>query len=88
MPADNGAFAVEVRDGTVTTSHTVTVPPALTEALRWPQGHERELVESSFDFLLDREPATQILRRFSLDVIGDYFPDYAREMTRRAGETT
>ena len=39
----------------------------------------------SFEFLLEREPATSILRRFSLHVIGDYFPDYGAEMRRRAG---
>lgn len=31
-------------------------------------------------FLLDREPATSILPRFSLDVIGRYFPEYPAEL--------
>jgi hypothetical protein len=82
--SDDGAFSVEVRDGGVTTSHIVTLPPDLGEALGWPAGRDNELIESSFEFLLEREPATQILRRFSLDVIGDYFPEYRREMAKRA----
>jgi hypothetical protein len=84
----DGTFDVEVRDGAITTSHTVTVPPHLPEALGWPQGHEQLLVRQSFEFLLEREPATSILRRFSLDVISDYFPDYGPEMTRRGATTT
>jgi hypothetical protein len=85
-PNPDGTFDVEVRDGAVTTSHTVTVPPALPGTLGWGEGRESELVAQSFEFLLEREPATSILRRFSLDVIGDYFPDYTRVMTGRAGE--
>jgi hypothetical protein len=83
--APDGTFHVEVRDGAITTSHTVTVPPHLPEALGWGHHRAADLVTESFEFLLDREPATSILRRFSLDVIGDYFPDYGAEMRRRAG---
>ncbi|HLN43415.1 MAG TPA: hypothetical protein VK215_13230 [Acidimicrobiales bacterium] len=83
--AENGAFLVEVDDGAITTSHTVTVPPGLPEALGWAPGRESALVEQSFRFLLEREPATSILRRFSLEVIGDYFPEYRAEMKRIAG---
>jgi hypothetical protein len=81
---DGGTFDVEVRDGARTTSHTVTVPPGFPQALGWPTDRDLELIRASFEFLLEREPATSILRRFSLDVIGDYFPDYGPEMARRA----
>jgi hypothetical protein len=84
-PAPDGTFHVEVHDGAITTSHTVTVPPHLPEALGWPPGREQALVVGSFEFLLEREPATSILRRFSLEVIGDYFPEYRTDMRRRAG---
>ena len=80
----DGTFDVEVRDGAITTSHTVTVPPHVSQALGWAPGRESALVRQSFEFLLEREPATSILRRFSLEVIGDYFPEYEAEMTRRA----
>jgi hypothetical protein len=81
----DATFEVEVRDGAVTTSHTVTLPPRLGAELGWTGERAVELIEASFEFLLEREPATSILRRFNLDVIGDYFPDYASEMARRAG---
>jgi len=85
--AGDGTFHVEVHDGAITTSHTVTVPPDLATALGWAPGREAALVEESFRFLLEREPATSILRRFSLEVIGDYFPEYRREMRRVSGDS-
>jgi len=33
-------------------------------------------------FLLEREPPTSILRTFSLEQIGDYFPDYRATIRR------
>jgi len=44
---------------------------------------EASLVRESFAFLLEREPATSILREFELTVIGRYFPEYEREIRRR-----
>ena len=81
-PAGKTAFRVEVRDGATATSHEVAVPSELVARLGWDRGEE-ELVRESFEFLLAREPATSILRRFSLDVIGDYFPEYSAEIRRR-----
>jgi hypothetical protein len=86
-PAPGGTFVVEVHDGAITTSHTVTVPSHLPAALGWGPGREQALVTQSFEFLLEREPATSILRRFSLTVIGDYFPEYEAEMRRRAASS-
>ena len=37
-----------------------------------------QLVRRSFDFLLEREPNTSILRQFELPVIARYFPEYER----------
>lgn len=49
----------------------------------WGEAAEAEVVRESFAFLLEREPATSILRRFSLDVISGYFPEYPTDMRRR-----
>jgi len=84
--AGDGTFHVEVRDGAVTTSHTVTVPPGLGADLGWAPGREEALVGRSFRFLLEREPATSILPRFSLEVIGQYFPEYRGEMRTGADD--
>jgi hypothetical protein len=37
-----------------------------------------KLVEKSFEFLLEREPNTSILRSFDLPAIQRYFPEYER----------
>lgn len=44
------------------------------------------LVEESFRFLLEREPARSILARFELGVIERYFPEYPEEIRRRLGK--
>ncbi len=44
-----------------------------------------ELARASFEFLLEREPATSILREFSLDVISQYFPGYPAQIRARLG---
>jgi len=72
---------------TGTTTHTVLVPDGLPGRLGWGDLPVPELVRRSFEFLLAREPATSILRRFSLEQIGDYFPEYPAEIRRAPGDT-
>jgi hypothetical protein len=82
-PQGDGRFRVEVRESGVSTNHTVEVPRGLADSIGWGTAGEAELVRESFAFLLEREPATSILSRFSLDVIGQYFPEYPTEIRRR-----
>jgi hypothetical protein len=77
-----GSYAVTVRAGDHTTTHTVRVPAGLPAALGCSQVPGAELVRCSFAFLLEREPATSILRTFSLEQIGDYFPEYRGTIRR------
>lgn len=60
--------------------HAVTVGTA--DLARWGRGAAKEdaedLVRRSFDFLLEREPPSSILRTFDLPVIERYFPEYDR----------
>lgn len=39
-----------------------------------------ELVQCSFEYLLDREPKESILSSFNVSVISHYFPEYARDI--------
>ena len=41
-----------------------------------PGATPERLLEASFGFLLEREPASAILSRFALPVIEGYFPEY------------
>ena len=72
-------FHVEVREGQRETTHQVTVP----ERLELREDDLERVVRESFRFLLEREPATSILRQFSLGDISRYFPEYPSELERR-----
>jgi hypothetical protein len=90
-------FAVTVNQGHQQTRHRVTVPQALLDevglapAVEDSDGEkglretEERLVRESFAFLLEREPATSIMREFGLDVIGRFFPEYVPAMRTRLG---
>ncbi len=79
----DGTYTVRVDDGRRKTTHEVTVPAGLVADVGTDETTDEGLVRESFDFLLEREPASSILRRFSLDVIGDYFPEYRSVMRSR-----
>jgi hypothetical protein len=77
-----GTYTVTISDGGATTSHTVRVPSGLPATMGCAQVPVVELVRFSMEFLLEREPPTSILRTFSLEQIGDYFPDYGVTIRR------
>jgi hypothetical protein len=72
--------AVEVAGGGTSTRHEVRVHTGDLE--RWGRRDETadQLVGRAFEFLLAREPASQILRRFDLSDIPRYFPEFDSEM--------
>lgn len=76
-------FEVEVREGGEQTDHRVTVPEGLMEELGLPEDDPEGVVRESFEFLLEREPASSIMSEFSLDVIPTYFPEYKEELPKR-----
>jgi len=82
-PMGPGEYGVQVVEGDVTTSHRVRVPPGMVEDLGLGDVDADVLVRESFEFLLEREPATSILREFALDDIARYFGDYYEELPRR-----
>jgi hypothetical protein len=70
-------FSVIVRDDDgSTTTHEVAVLDTDWERLGPGYRNREQLVESSFTFLLEREPKESILRSFELGVIARYFPEY------------
>lgn len=77
------AFEVQVSEGGRETTHRVTVPDRLAAELGVRDDDLERLVRESFRFLLEREPASSILREFSLDEISRYFPEYPSELARR-----
>jgi hypothetical protein len=73
-PLADRAYEVVVDGGS---RHRVTVPE------RFGDDDLERVVRVSFEFLLEREPASSIMREFSLDVISGYFPEYEDELPRR-----
>jgi hypothetical protein len=63
-----------------TTTHRVRISRA--ERERYGTDDVADLVRRSFEFLLEREGNTSILREFDLSTIERYFPEYAREIVR------
>jgi hypothetical protein len=82
-PVAPRVFRVEVRQGQRETTHQVTAPERLGDGLQLRQDDLERVVRESFRFLLEREPATSILRQFSLSDISRYFPEYPSELQRR-----
>ena len=79
---DTETFEVTVREAT-TTSHTVTLAQNYYQKLTGSKVSPETLLEKSFEFLLERESNTMILSRFDLPVIGDYFPEYEKNIVKR-----
>ena len=79
----DGSFDVEVGSDGVATDHVVVVPSGFAARVGWESVPVEQLVTASFEFLLEREPSTSILRRFDLDEISRYFPEYPEEIRRR-----
>ena len=76
-PSGGDAYRVVVTQGREVTTHDVTVTAE--DVARYAPGSTPErLLEASFEFLLEREPASSILPRFALPVIERYFPEYPR----------
>jgi hypothetical protein len=72
---DEVTFEVTVVDRS-TTTHMVTVQPTYADKLTGGRVPVVRLVELSFEFLLERESNTSILRQFDLPLIPHYFPEY------------
>lgn len=72
-----GVYQVTVESGSAT-QHKVTVTPEYWQRLTGGRVSAETLIEKSFEFLLERESNTSILRSFDLPVIQRYFPEYER----------
>ena len=83
---NDNVFEVTVADS-VTTTHTVTVTDQSLTDLTDNNVTKTQLLDFSFNFLLDREPNTSILSSFDINVILKYFSDYGDEVRRWCDES-
>jgi hypothetical protein len=72
--------AVEVGTDEARSRHTVRVEGPDLERWGRPGETPEQLVTRAFEFLLAREPASQILRSFAVTDISRYFPEFDREI--------
>ena len=79
---DKTTYEVIVEDDT-TTTHEVTLDEDYYMELTNGAVTEEILIHKSFEFLLEREPNTMILREFNLSVIERYFPEYKMAINKR-----
>ncbi|MEJ2234329.1 MAG: hypothetical protein P8X67_10410 [Syntrophobacterales bacterium] len=75
-------FEVTVKE-TTTTTHLVTLAQDYYQQLTGGKISPETLIEKSFEFLLERESNTMILSRFDLPIIGDYFPEYEKNIVKQ-----
>jgi hypothetical protein len=78
-----GVREFEVVVGEADSIHRVTVPEDLVAELGLPEEDLEGVVRESFEFLLEREPASSIMTEFSLDVVPNYFPEFKEELPKR-----
>ena len=79
-------FKVTVADS-MTTTHEVTVNDQSLTDLTDDKVTKEQLLDFSFNFLLDREPNTSILSKFDINVISKYFSAYRDEVKRWCNES-
>jgi len=81
---DETHYRVRLTEAGSQSSHDVTL--TATDRIKFGGQNvgAEELIQRSFEFLLDREPKESILARFDLSVINRYFPEYEAEMKRRS----
>ena len=82
---DNKSFEVRVIEGESESSYHVTVAEKDYTRLTAGEIPLEELIQRSFEFLLEHESKESILARFDLSVISRYFPQYEREIKKRLG---
>jgi len=75
-------FVVTIKERGVRTEHVVTLDDEYYQHLTDGEMAREELIEMSFEFLLEREPKESILSRFNLRIINNYFPEFEKEIRR------
>lgn len=77
-------YTVEVTEDEGKTQHTVTLSKDYYQKLtKDKKVLPVDLIEKSFEFLLEKESKESILKSFDLTKISEYFSDYEKEIITR-----
>ncbi len=77
---------VTITEGSSSSQHTVEMDKTYYEKLSRGKYTPEQVIETSFEFLLAREPKESILGQFELPVINRYFGNYESELPRMLGK--
>jgi hypothetical protein len=78
---DNNSFKVSVTKDS-STEHIVLLSDRFHQDVTNNKLTKTELITHSFEFLLKRESNKSILKKFNLEVISQYFPEYIDEIKK------
>jgi len=78
---DNNSFKVSVTKES-STLHIVLLNDLFHQDVSNNKLTKTELITKSFEFLLNRESNQSILKKFNLEVISQYFPEYIDEIKK------
>ena len=78
---DNNSFKVSVTKDS-STEHIVFLSDRFHQDVTNNKLTKTELITHSFEFLLKRESNQSILKKFNLEVISQYFPEYIDEIKK------
>ena len=78
---DSNSFSVSVTKDSVT-EHIVLLNDRFHQEVTNNKLTKTELITYSFKFLLKRESNQSILKKFNLEVINQYFPEYIDEIKK------
>jgi len=78
---DNNSFQVSVTKDSAT-EHIVLLSDRFHQDVTNNKLTKTELITHSFEFLLKRESNQSILKKFNLEVISQYFPEYIEEIKK------
>ena len=78
---DNNLFKVSVTKDS-STEHIVLLSDRFHQVVTNNKLSKTELITHSFEFLLKRESNQSILKKFNLEVISQYFPEYIEEIKK------
>ena len=78
---DDNSFKVSVSKDFLT-EHIVLLSDRFHQDVCKHKLTKTELITKSFEFLLDRESNQSILKKFNLEVISQYFPEYIDEVKK------
>ena len=78
---DNNSFKVSVTKDFLTV-HIVLLTDRFHQDVSNNKLTKTELITKSFEFLLERESNQSILKKFNLEVISQYFPEYIDEIKK------